>query len=96
MSHQVKIIEGSWYIAYNWAEGVYHFGFADAGTVDALSTGQPNLELFTNETSMANRLDQLKGVVGWYEANKPEPIEDAPIQGDPNEPEFEDLGTTEA
>lgn len=42
-----------------------------------INTGQPNYELFASEDLMATRLDELKGVDGWYAANKP--IEDDPL-----------------
>lgn len=72
MPHVVSIESASWYICYDLADGTFHFGLA--GDHSHLTTGQPNCELFVSEAAMATRIDELKGVEGWYEANKPTPI----------------------
>jgi len=74
MPHAVSIDSASWYICYNLADGTFHFGFAPDHS--HMTTGQPNCELFTNEAEMAARIDELKEIDGWYEANKPQPVED--------------------
>lgn len=72
MAHAVSIESASWYICYDLTDGAFHFGFAPDHS--RMTTGQPNCELFTNEAAMASRIDELKGIAGWYEANKPTPI----------------------
>ena len=72
MPHSVSIESASWYICYDLADGTFHFGLAS--DYSRLTTGQPNCELFVSESAMAVRIDELKGIDGWYEAHKPEPV----------------------
>ena len=72
MAHAVSIESASYYVCYNIATGTFHFGLAPDHS--HMTTGQPNCELFTAEAEMASRLDELKGIPGWYDANKPAPI----------------------
>ena len=74
MAHAVSIESASWYICYDLTDGTFHYGLAPDHS--HMTTGQPNCELFTNEAEMAARIDTLKGIDGWYEANKPQPVED--------------------
>jgi hypothetical protein len=71
MPHVVKIESASWFICYDLAKNTFHFGFAP--DYSRMVSGQPNCELFASEFAMATRIDELKGIDGWYETNKPPP-----------------------
>lgn len=73
MPHAVTIDSASYYLCYNLEAGVFHFGFAQEAS--RITTGQPNCELFVNELAMAARIDELKGINGWYDANKLQPAD---------------------
>ena len=68
MSHTLNVEFDSWYLAYNLEKKVFHFGFANAGS--KINTHQPVCEFFFTESEMASRIDSLKEIEGWYEANK--------------------------
>jgi hypothetical protein len=72
MPHAVSIESASWYICYDLTDGTFHFGLAPDHS--HMTTGQPNCELFVSESAMAVRIDELKGIDGWYEAHKPESV----------------------
>ena len=63
------ITTDKWFLCYDLADGTFHYGLAKSPAI--LTTGQPNCEMFDTEETLASRIDGLKGVSGWYEANKP-------------------------
>lgn len=67
--HHIEVTEDIWFVAYTEERGVVHYGFAP--TDSTVTSGQHDFETFSTEEAMAARVDELKGITGWYEANKP-------------------------
>lgn len=73
--HYLEVNEDLWFVAHTSEKGIVHYGFAKSPA--SITSGQHELETFSDEEAMAARVDELKGVAGWYEANKPAPIDPA-------------------
>lgn len=69
--HHLDVTESLWFVASTAERGIVHYGFAEAPAT--VTSGQHELETFATEAEMAARVDQLKGIDGWYEAHKPLP-----------------------
>ena len=71
--HEININEDLWFVAFTQERGTVHFGFAAAPSI--VTSGQHELLTFVTEVEMSEKVDQLKGVTGWYEAHKPISVE---------------------
>ena len=71
--HEITINEDLWFVAFSQERGKVHFGFAAAPAI--VTSGQHELLTFVTEGEMSAKIDQLKGVTGWYEAHKPISVE---------------------
>ena len=71
--HHLDVTEDLWFVAHTEERGIVHYGFAQAGAT--VTSGQHEFETFATEQEMAARVDQLKGIAGWYEAHKPAPVD---------------------
>jgi hypothetical protein len=69
--HYLNVIEDVWFVAYTESRGTVHYGHAEAPAT--VTSGQQELETFATEDAMGARIDELKGISGWYEAHKPLP-----------------------
>ena len=67
--HYIEVTEDLWFVAYTEARGIVHYGFAESPAT--ITSGQHDLETFATEEEMAARVDELKGIAGWYDAHKP-------------------------
>lgn len=67
--HHLDVTEDLWFVAYTEERGIVHYGFAPADAT--VTSGQHEFETFATEQEMSARVDELKGIDGWYEANKP-------------------------
>lgn len=71
--HRIEVTEDLWFVASTAERGIVHYGFAEAPAT--VTSGQHELETFATEAEMAARVDELKGVAGWYEAHKPAAVD---------------------
>ena len=67
--HRLDVTEDLWFVAYTESRGIVHYGFAAPPAT--VTTGQENIETFITEAAMASKIDELKGIAGWYDAHKP-------------------------
>ena len=74
--HHLEVTESLWFVAHTVERGIVHYGFAESPAI--ITSGQHHLETFDTEQEMAAKVDELKGVAGWYEAHKAAPFDPAP------------------
>lgn len=75
--HHKTFAEDTYFVCFTAAKNIVHFGFIPAG--GSLTSRQESCEHFATEQQMAARVDELKGVPGWYESQKPaEPDDTTP------------------
>ena len=66
--HYEEFANDTYYVCHTPQTGTIHFGMAEASAT--LTSGQQFCEYFFTEGELAARVDEIKKIPGWYEANK--------------------------
>ena len=62
--HTFTATEPTYWLAFDGTIEKGNYGFLSTGFV--LDTDQQGFETFTTEEALANRIDTIKGIPGWY------------------------------